>query len=195
MTGSFLAEPPVSAQAQELYDEDLAESGYVWNVSRLWAHQPDTMKQLFALMSQAFKRSGLSFRQRGILVVSAASAFGDSYCTLAWSGKLGQAEGHALVAAVLDGSGTGLTDQEKALAAWARKVARDPNGPDATDVQALREAGFDDGQIFAVTAFVALRLAFSTINDALGAQPDALLAQALPAEVREAVTYGRPVAG
>jgi hypothetical protein len=33
MTGSFLAEPTMSAQAQELYDEDLAESGYVWNVS------------------------------------------------------------------------------------------------------------------------------------------------------------------
>jgi hypothetical protein len=92
MTGSFLAEPTVSAQAQELYDEDLAESGYVWNVSRLWAHQPDTMKQLFALMSQAFKRSGLSFRQRGILVISAATALGDSYCTLAWSEKLAKAE-------------------------------------------------------------------------------------------------------
>ena len=195
MTGSFLAEPAVSAQAQELYDEDLAESGYVWNVSRLWAHQPDTMKQLFGLMSQAFARSGLSFRQRGILVVSAATAFGDSYCTLAWSEKLGKAEDSALVAAVLDGSGTGLTDQEKALAAWARKVASDPNATQAADVQALREAGFDDGQIFAVTAFVALRLAFSTINDALGAQPDGLLAQALPAEVRKAVTYGRPVAG
>jgi len=195
MTGIFLAEPAVSAEVQELYDGDLAESGYVWNVTRLWAHQPDTLKQLFALMSQAFKRSGLSFRQRGILVVSAAAALGDSYCTLAWSGKLGQAEDHALVAAVLDGSGAGLTDQEKALAAWARKVARDPNATEATDVQALREAGFDDGQIFAVTAFVALRLAFSTVNDALGAQPDAPLAQALPAEVREAVTYGRPAAG
>ena len=195
MTGIFLAEPAVSAEVQELYDGDLAESGYVWNVTRLWAHQPDTLKQLFALMSQAFKRSGLSFRQRGILVVSAAAALGDSYCTLAWSGKLGQAEDHALVAALLDGSGAGLTDQEKALAAWARKVARDPNATEATDVQALREAGLDDGQIFAVTAFVALRLAFSTVNDALGAQPDAPLAQALPAEVREAVTYGRPVAG
>lgn len=194
MTGSFLGEPPVSAGAQELYDEDLTDSGYVWNVTRLWAHQPDTMKQLFGLMSQAFKRSGLSFRQRGILVISAATALGDSYCTLAWSEKLGKAEDNALVAAVLDGSGTGLTDQEKALAAWARKVARDPNVTQAADVQALREAGFDDGQIFAITAFVALRLAFSTVNDALGAQPDGPLAQALPAEVREAVTFGRPVA-
>ena len=193
--GSFVAEPPVSAEAQGLYDEDLAESGYVWNVTRLWAHQPDTMKQLFGLMSQAFKRSGLSFRQRGILVISAAAALGDSYCTLAWSGKLAKAENDALVSVVLDGSGTGLTDQEKALAAWARKVASDPNATQAADVQALREDGFDDGQIFAVTAFVALRLAFSTIYDALGAQPDGLLAQALAAEGREAVTYGRPVAG
>jgi uncharacterized peroxidase-related enzyme len=194
VTGSFLGAAPVSAEAQALYDDDLAESGYVWNVSRLWAQQPDTMKQLFGLMSQAFARSGLSFRQRGILVIAAASALGDSYCTLAWSGKLGKAEDDALVAAVLDGSGAGLTDQEQALAAWARKVATDPNATQAADVQALREAGLDDGQIFAVTAFVALRLAFSTINDALGAQPDALLAQALPAQVREAVTFGRPVA-
>jgi hypothetical protein len=41
---------------------------------------------------------------------------------------------------------------------------------------------------------VAFRLAFSAINGSLGAQPDAQLAQSLPQEVREAVTYGRPVA-
>ena len=80
------------------------------------------------------------------------------------------------------------------MAAWARKVARDPNATKPADIQALRDCGLDDGQIFAITAFVALRLAFSTINDSLGAQPDAQLAQSLPREVREAVTYGRPVA-
>jgi hypothetical protein len=52
-----------------------------------------------------------------------------------------------MTAGVLTGSDAALTDQEKAMAAWARKVA-------------------------------------------LGAQ----LAQSLPAEVRDAVTYGRPVA-
>jgi alkylhydroperoxidase family enzyme len=80
------------------------------------------------------------------------------------------------------------------MAAWARKVARDPNATTPADVAELRDAGLDDGQIFAITAFVALRLAFSSINDALGAQPDAQLAQSLPAAVRDAVTYGRPVA-
>jgi uncharacterized peroxidase-related enzyme len=194
MTGSFLDEPPTSAQAQALYDEDLAEDGYVSNVSRLWAHQPETLEQLFELMSQAFTPSGLSFRQRGILVTAAASTLGDSYCSLAWGQKLGNESDAATAAGVLTGSDTGLTEQEKAMAAWARKVARDPNATTQADLEALRESGLDDGQIFAITAFVALRLAFSTINDSLGAQPDPQLAQSLPPEIREAVTYGRPVA-
>jgi uncharacterized peroxidase-related enzyme len=194
MTGSFLQEPPPSPQVQALYDEDLADGGYVWNVSRLWAHQPDTQQRLFELMSQAFRPSGLNFRQRGILVTAAASALGDSYCSLAWGGKLGEASDAAVAAGVLNGSDARLTDQEKAMATWARKVARDPNATTPADIQALRDSGLDDGQIFAITSFVALRLAFSTINDSLGAQPDAQLALSVPREVSEAVTYGRPIA-
>jgi uncharacterized peroxidase-related enzyme len=194
MTGGFLEEPPPSPQAQALYDEDLADGGYVSNVSRLWAHQPDTADQLFALMSQALAPSGLGFRQRGILVTAAASALGDSYCSLAWGGKLSKTAGAKVAAAVLTGSDNGLTGQEKAMARWARKVARDPNATTAEDIQALRDSGLDDGQIFAITAFVALRLAFAAINDSLGAQPDGHLAQSLPQPVRDAVSYGRPVA-
>ena len=194
MSGSFLPEPPVSAQVQALYDGDLEDDGYVSNGSRLWAHQPGTLSQLFGLMSEAFTPSGLTFRQRAILVTAAASALGDSYCSLAWGRKLGNVAGAAIAAGVLNASDGGLTDQEKAMAGWARKVARDPNATTPSDIQALRDSGLDDGQIFAITAFVALRLAFSTINDSLGAQPDAQLARSLPQQVREAVTYGRPVA-
>jgi len=194
MSGSFLEEPAVSAEVQALYDEDLAEGSFVWNSSRLWAHQPATLEHLFGLMSEAFAPSGLSFRQRGILVTAAASALGDSYCSLAWGGKLAGASDAGLAAGVLTGGDAGLTGQEQAMAAWARKVARNPNATTAADVQVLRDAGLDDRQIFAVTAFVALRLAFSTINDALGAQPDEGMARSLPPEVRAAVTYGRPVA-
>jgi uncharacterized peroxidase-related enzyme len=191
MTTSFLEEPPVSAPVRELYDEDLAEDGYVWNVSRLWAHQPGTLRQLFALMHEAFTPSGLDVRQRGILVAAAASALGDSYCSLAYGGKLSKMSDATVAAGVLTGRDTGLTGQEKAMAAWARKVATDPNATTPADIEALRDTGLDDGQIFAITAFVALRVAFATVNDSLGAQPDAQLAQSLPPQVREAVTYGR----
>jgi hypothetical protein len=74
-------------------------------------------------------------------------------------------------------------------------VARDPNATEARDVQPLRDAGYDDAQIFAITVFVALRLAFAIVNDALGARPDAELLATVPASVRDAVTYGRPATG
>jgi uncharacterized peroxidase-related enzyme len=193
MAGIFLRRAAVTAPAQALYDEDTAESGYVWNVSRLWAYQPETVKRLFELMSEAFRPSGLSFRQRGILVTAAASTLGDSYCSLAWGGKLANATEPVLAASVLRGTDDELDEQERAMAAWARKVVTDPNSTTPTDVQALRDAGLNDEQIFAITAFVALRVAFSTVNDALGAHPDPQLVASLPKEVVDAVTYGRPV--
>jgi uncharacterized peroxidase-related enzyme len=192
MTGSFLGRPPITPQVQAHFDEDMADSGYVWNVSRLWAYQPETIDRLFKLMSQAFKPSGLAFRQRGILVTAAASTLGDSYCSMAWGGKLAGATDPDLAAGVLTGRDGELSDQEKAMAAWARKIVKDPNATTPADVQALRDAGLNDEQVFAITAFVALRIAFSTINDALGAQPDPQLVESLPKQVVDAVTYGRP---
>jgi uncharacterized peroxidase-related enzyme len=192
MSGSFLGEAEVTPEAQALYDQDVADGGFVWNVSKLWAYQPETMKQLFAVMSAAFSQSGLSLRQRGILVTAAASSLGDSYCSFAWGGKLAGFADASVAEAVLTGSDHGLTDQEQAIAAWARQVVDDPNATDPTDVQSLRDAGLSDSQIFAITVFVALRLAFSTVNDALGAHPDLRLVQSLPPEVAAAVTYGRP---
>ncbi len=192
MTAGFLEEPPISPQAQALYDEDVEESGYVWNVSQLWAYQPDTLKHLFELMSQAFKPSELGFRQRGILVTAAASTLGDSYCSLAWGGKLSGAADPALAAEVLRGTDQGLTAQEKTMASWARKIVKDPNGTTPADLQELRDTGLTDPQIFAITAFVALRVAFSTINDGLGSSPDAQLVESLPPAVTQSVTYGRP---
>ncbi|MEP7088849.1 MAG: hypothetical protein ABI776_01980 [Nocardioidaceae bacterium] len=161
------------------------------NASRLWAHQPESFEALFALMGQAARGGALSFRQRGILVAACASAMGDSYCALAWGSKLAQAAGADLAGAVLRGGDEGLDGSERALATWARAVARDPNGIRAADVSRLGEAGLDDAQVVAVTLFVALRLAFSTVNDALGAVPDDGLLEAAPAPVRDAVTFGR----
>ncbi len=193
MTGSFLDEPPTTPQAQSLYDDDVADSGFIRNFSRLWAYQPETIGQLFQLMTAAFEPSGLSFRQRGILVAATASTRGDSYCSLAWGGKLAEASDAELAAGVLTGTDEGLTEQEAAMSTWARSVVRDPNATSPADVQGLRDAGMSDEQIFAITAFVALRLAFSTVNDALGAHPDARLVESLPTIVTDAITYGRPV--
>jgi uncharacterized peroxidase-related enzyme len=188
---NFLAEPEMTPAVQGMFDEDIAEMGFVMNSSRLWAHQPATCEHLFDLMSEAFKASGLSFRHRGLLVTATASTLGDSYCSLAWGYKLANVDSGAAAAAVLRGDDADLTATEQAMVGWARKVVRDPNGTTSADIQHLRDAGFSDSQIFAITSFVALRLAFSTINDALGARPDTELLALAPTDVVNAVTYGR----
>ncbi len=191
----FLGAAGMSADAQRLYDADLDELGYVMNVSKLWAYQPGTQVGLFDLIGHAVRAGSLTFRQRGILVTACASALGDAYCSLAWGKKLAGEAGADLAGGVLRGNDALLDEAERALARWARQITRDPNATDADDVQALRDAGYDDAQIFAITTFVALRIAFSTVNDALGARPDRELGETAPAPVRDAVTFGRPVEG
>jgi len=194
-TIGFLAVPDTTAQAQRNFDEDVDELGYVMNVTRLWAYQPGTAEALFALQRQATAEDPLTVRQKAILVSACAVAFGDSYCSLVWAGRLAGASGGdpATAVAVLRGADDGLSPSERAMAGWARTIARDPNATTAGDVQALRDAGFTDRQIFAMTVFIALRLAFATVNDALGVQPDSALRTALPPVILDAVTTGRPI--
>ncbi|MFG1707458.1 carboxymuconolactone decarboxylase family protein [Nonomuraea sp. M3C6] len=190
----FLQAPEPTPEAQRLFDDDLAEVGYIMNITRLWAYEPAIVSGLFDLMGQAGKAAGLSYRQRGILVAACASVLGDSYCSLAWGSKLADATDARTASGVLRGDDDGLSAAERAMASWARKVARDPNGIGRADVRALRDAGFDDAQIFGITVFVALRIAFSTVNDALGARPDAAFRATAPQAVLDAVTFGRPIA-
>ncbi|MEP6798362.1 MAG: methyltransferase domain-containing protein [Lapillicoccus sp.] len=190
-SGSFLASTPPSPGAERLCQDDIDELGYVMNASRLWGRMPGTLDGLFALLGQCVKAGRLDMRTRGILVTATAATLGDAYCSLAWGGKLAKAASADLAAGVLLGDDTVLDPSERALAAWARCVTRDPNGTTTADVQALRDVGYDEDQIMAITVFIALRLAFSTVNDALGATPDAELIAAQPTAVADAVTWGR----
>ncbi|RBY92632.1 hypothetical protein DQ241_00680 [Blastococcus sp. TF02A-30] len=165
--------------------------GLVMEGSRLWAHVAELHDGLFALLGRAATAAGLTVRQRGVLVAAAAAARGDSYCSLAWGTKLGREAGGELAAAVLRGSDDELAPEDRALARWARRVVADPNAIGETDVQELRDAGFTDAQVLALTAYVALRLAFSTVNDALGVRPEPELVRGAPDAVRQAVTWGR----
>jgi uncharacterized peroxidase-related enzyme len=191
----FLQTPPDSEGASRLFQQDIDSRGHVMNLSRAWAWRPDVADSFLALRTLLTSNSSLTARERAILVCSAASSLGDAYCSLAWGKMLAAASDGPTAAAVLRGPDEAdLTPREMALARWARQVVNDPNGTAAKDVESLRAAGLSDKEIFEATVFIAFRLAFSTVNDALGVNPDWQIAQGAPAEVREAVTYGRAVA-
>ncbi len=188
---NFLPDPEPSPSVQAFYADDLEELGYVMNGSRLWGRHPESWESLFGLIGTATELGSLSFRQRAILVTATAATIRDSYCAMAWGSKFAAQAGPEIAAGVLRGDDSCLDSRERALATWARRVAGDANATTAADVQDLRDAGFDDMQVFAITVYVAARLAFSTVNDALGSTPDGELAASLPPAVRDAVDFGR----
>jgi alkylhydroperoxidase family enzyme len=191
---SFLEEPMPSPGVQRLFDADLNGLGFVANSSRLWAHDPSALDALSDLLGHVTRAGSLTHHQRAILISCCASTLGDSYCSLAWGKKLADDTGAEVAAGVLRGDDAPLDNSDRALARWARQLASDPNATTAADVRALRAEGFGDAQIFAITVYAALRIAFSTVNDALGARPDRQLGAEVPAEVRNAVDFGRPIA-
>jgi len=190
----FLHEPS-SVEASECLDKERSATGFVMDLERGWVWRPDVAEAFANLRKQLSEASTLSLRERAVLVCAQAHARGDSYCATAWGARLAELAGAATAADVLRGDGpSALPAREAALRRWADLVARDPNEIQGADVDALRSVGLTEQEIFEATAFVAFRLALSTVNDALGAQPDAQLIAAAPPEVRTAITYSRPQA-
>lgn len=190
----FLSFPVETDAARALYESDQSDMGFVMNLTQLWAWRPELHTAFAALRGALTSRTSLTAREQAVIVCSVASSSGDSYCSLAWGRRLATASDAATAAAVLSGAAApALNRRESALREWVRQVATDANATTAQGVQALREAGFTDADVFDATALAAFRLAFSTVNDALGVNPDAQLAEAAPPEVRQAVRFGRPV--
>lgn len=188
----FIAQPEPSPDSNRIIDGTAKEMGFEMNLTKAWAWRPDVYDAFAALRSQLTSKSNLSKRDQAVIVCATASALGDSYCALAWGNTLCKEADPSVAEAVISGrAAASMTPRDQALAAWARKVAANPNGTTPNDVNALREAGLSEREIFEVTAFAAFRLAFSTVNDALGVEPDSPLRERLPPEVARAVAFGR----
>ena len=188
----FLRQAPTTPESEALCSEDVDELGFVMNVTKLWSWQPSTVEEFFDLMGRATK-DRLSFRERGLIVLATASSIADSYCSTAWAHKLTPAIGAEVAAAVLHGDDSALTPAEQAMTSWIRRVIRSATTTTPADIDELRQAGIDDDKIFALTVYAAMRMAFSTINNALGAHPDRQFQTMAAPQVLDAIDYGRPI--
>jgi uncharacterized peroxidase-related enzyme len=190
----FLSNPPEDDAVRAIFDKAKSEEDYVMNFVRLWAWRPDVHLAFSAARQVLASSTRLSARELAVLNSTSASSIGDSSCSIAWGTRLAHLSDAETAAALLRGHDVpALTERERALRAWASSVVEDPNGTSREDIEALQAAGLTEGEIFDATLFVAFRLAFITVNDALGVQPDRRLAQEAPAPVLASVTFGRAV--
>lgn len=186
---TFVEDPAITPQVEQMYEADIARGGYVTSPTRIWAHAPEAHAACSRALDIA--RVGLTERERGVLALAMASALGDAQGSLAWGTRVAAEVGDELAVDVLNGYDDALTEAEAALAEWARAITRDPSSVEPAQVDELRRLGFGDATIVKLTIYVSMRIAVSTVNGALGATPDAELMREVPSAIRHAVTWGR----
>ena len=187
-----VSEDAASGEVAALY-ERLGKAGPLPNWARVFSLNPAILAGWSALLDAVKARQDL--RRYEIATLGAARAIRSSYCMLA-HGSVLLKEGlppETLRDIGAAGDSEGLTPVERAILAYAEKIATDAASVTQTDIDALRGHGLSDQEIFDVAATAAARCFFSKLLDAVGTRPDASFAT-MQADLRAALTVGRPIA-
>ncbi|MDE2255670.1 MAG: peroxidase-related enzyme, partial [Betaproteobacteria bacterium] len=157
--------PEPAALPEDVRDRILAvqeRSGFVPNVFLALAHRPDEFRAFFAYHDALMlKPSGLSRGEREMIVVATSAANHCLYCVVAHGAILRIYEKDALIADQLatDWSKACITPRQRAMLAFALRVAQSAHSVDESDYEALSAVGFsreDVWDIGAIAAFFAL---------------------------------------
>jgi uncharacterized peroxidase-related enzyme len=138
------------------------KAGFVPNVFVTLAHRPDEFRAFFAYHDALMLReSGLSKAEKEMIVVATSGANDCLYCIVAHGAILRIYAKNPLVAdqVAVNYRKADITPRQKAMLAFAMKVATNSVAIDDADFAALREHGFGDEDIWdigAIAAFFAL---------------------------------------
>jgi uncharacterized peroxidase-related enzyme len=185
-------EGQVTGAVAEAYEADLAEDGYVSNVSRTFSHRPEALAAWIALKGAVTQ--DMDPRRYELVTIAAARRMRSSYCMLAHGDVLAGTfyDADRVREIALDHHTADLDEIDVAVMDLADKVASDASSVTQADVDRLRELGLSDAEVFDVVAAAAMRCFFTKVVDGLGFQPDAAY-RGLDESLREVLVVGRPI--
>ena len=138
------------------------KSGFVPNVFLTLAHRPDEFRAFFAYHDALMlKPSGLTKGEREMIVVATSGANNCVYCVVAHGAILRIYEKNPLLAeqVATNYRKADIPPRQKAMLAFAMKIATASGTIEDADFEALRPHGFSDEDIWdigAIAAFFAL---------------------------------------
>ena len=185
--------PPADAQGpvQQMYEGVRGRFGFVPNWAQAFSLRPAVLEGWTGLLKSI--SSNLPVRTYELATLAAARAIRSSYCSLAHGSVLADKVFDAPTVTAIMKDGGPLQPRERAMMAFAEKVAVSADRITEADVESLRAHGYRDEEIFDVAATAAARCFVAKLVDSLGVQADAAFHGLDPA-MREALTVGRPVA-
>ena len=157
--------PELDELPEDLRDRIMAvqeKAGFVPNVFLALAHRPNECRAFFDYHDALMLRDGgLSTAEREMIVVSTSGANDCQYCVVAHGAILRIYAKDPLVAdqVAINFRKADITDRQRAMLAFAEKVALNSAALEEADYEAVRRHGFDDEDIWdigAIAAFFAL---------------------------------------
>jgi uncharacterized peroxidase-related enzyme len=136
-----------------------AKAGFIPNVFAVLAARPDEFRAFFAYHDALMEREGgLSKAEREMIVVATSAANDCEYCVIAHGALVRIYSKRPKLADQLATNyrTAELSERERVLLDFAVQVAVDPASVEQDDIEALREFGFNDDEIWdigAITAF------------------------------------------
>jgi uncharacterized peroxidase-related enzyme len=174
-----------------MYARQQAAWGFIPNYAKVFCYRPEVMARWGRLLAE-IKRP-MDLRRFELVTFVAAHEFRNTACTLAHGKALREFYGDEQIIAIAAGKFDGVLDEaEAALLRFARQVAKDASRITSGQVQALKDLGYSDAEIFDVAATAAGRAFFTKVLDALGVEPDAPF-RGLEAAFRDPLAVGRPI--
>jgi len=180
------ASPPISrypVPSIEALPDDLRQrilevqekSGFVPNVFLAFAHRPDEFRAFFAYHDAVMLRpSGLSKGEKEMIVVATSGANDCLYCVVAHGAILRIYAKDPRVAdqVAVNYRKADITPRQKAMLAFALKVATRSQELDDGDFAALREHGFSDEDVWDVGAIAAFFALSNRMANMISMQPN-----------------------
>jgi uncharacterized peroxidase-related enzyme len=135
------------------------KSGFVPNVFLAFARRPEEFRAFFAFHNTLMEKGdGLSKAEREMIVVATSATNQCLYCVVAHGAILRIRTKNPLIADQLatNPAKADLTDRERAIVQFALRVAGDSASITDDDIQAMRDRGFSDDEIWDIGAITAL---------------------------------------
>jgi uncharacterized peroxidase-related enzyme len=151
------------------------KSGFVPNVFLTLAHRPDEFRAFFAYHDALMlKPSGLTKGDREMIVVATSGANNCVYCVVAHGAILRIYEKNPLIAdqVATNYRKADIPPRQKAMLAFAMKVATASGTIEDADFEALRPHGFSDEDIWDIGAIAAFFALSNRMANMIGMRPN-----------------------
>ena len=151
------------------------KSGFVPNVFLAFARRPEEFRAFFAFHNTLMEKSdGLSKAEREMIVVATSATNHCLYCVVAHGAILRIRTKNPLIADQLatNPAKADLTDRERAIVEFALRVAGDSASITDDDIQAMRNRGFTDDEIWDIGAITSLFALSNRYANFIGIRPN-----------------------